>query len=251
MRSRIPLLDRAGDGPADRSPFEHLEVGDLVGADDPVAAAGQPLGVPVAPEDLLGAGLEPGIKPGRSPVARTVRLQVHAVEDTPHGPSADRLDDALDDSLPGQILARPTSDVQARGDRFQTGQFDDPGALEGGKSGSVDPVVGAPRGARAPRCLCSAGRCARPCRRRTPGGTRPPRSGAPRRSPGPSGRGGPDTTVRSRSERPLVGWHGREYRSKAKQVFVHAWGNPVGRNRLRSTAKRVPRIPCATSGQGH
>ena len=61
----LALLDRAGDGPADRTPFEYLEVGDLIGADNPVAPPCQRLGVPVAPEDFLGAGLEPRVKPGR------------------------------------------------------------------------------------------------------------------------------------------------------------------------------------------
>jgi len=101
----LPLLDRAGGRPAGGAPFEYVEVGDLIGAYDPLAPPGQPLGVPVAPEDFLGASPESGIEAGRPPVARAVRLQVHPVEDQADGPGADRLDYTIGDELPSQILA--------------------------------------------------------------------------------------------------------------------------------------------------
>ena len=98
------LLDRAGDRPADRAAFEHLLVGHLVGADDPDLLPGQPFGVGVAPEHLLGPLLEPGVQPGGPPVAGPVRLEIDAVQDPADGAGGDRRDDAVEDGLPGQIL---------------------------------------------------------------------------------------------------------------------------------------------------
>jgi hypothetical protein len=134
----FPLLDRAADGPADRLALKDLEVGHLIGADDPIAASSQPLSIPVAPEDVLGAGLEPGVEASRPPVASAVGFEVHPVEDQADSARADRLGDAIGDGLAGQILTRPVGDMQAAGDRLRAGQFDDPGALEGGNPGRSD-----------------------------------------------------------------------------------------------------------------
>ena len=49
----LRLLDRARDGAADRHPLQNLAVGHLVSAHDPDPVRSQPLGVGVAPEDLL------------------------------------------------------------------------------------------------------------------------------------------------------------------------------------------------------
>ena len=137
------LLDGAGDGPADRAPLQHLEVGHLIDRHRPDALAGQPLGIAVAPEHLLGPLLELGVEAGRPPVAGAVRLQVHVVQDPPDGAGADGVDDAVGDRLAGQVLAGPVGDVQPLGDRLQAGQLDDLGPLQGGKS-----PAGAPGGAR-------------------------------------------------------------------------------------------------------
>src|SRR6185369_10677206 len=65
----LPLLDRAGDGPADRVSFEDLEVGDLVGTADRVASATDPLGVARAPGEPPVASPEAVVEPPRPPVA--------------------------------------------------------------------------------------------------------------------------------------------------------------------------------------
>src|SRR2546428_835192 len=103
----LPLLDEAGDGPAQRPPFEDLGVGDLVGADDPEALVGQTPGVGVAPQHLLRPLLEAAVAPGGLPVTRAVRLQIDVVEEVPNGTRADGRDDALSNRLAGQILAAP------------------------------------------------------------------------------------------------------------------------------------------------
>jgi len=54
----LTLRDRAGDRMPDGMSFQDLEVGFLIGTDHPEAPPGQPLGVGVAPEDLLGTLLE-------------------------------------------------------------------------------------------------------------------------------------------------------------------------------------------------
>ena len=76
-----PPADRAGDRAADWVAPQDLMVGHLVGADHPIAPPGQPDGVGVAPEDLLGPLLEQRVQPGRPPVASPVGLQIDVVQD--------------------------------------------------------------------------------------------------------------------------------------------------------------------------
>jgi hypothetical protein len=49
----LALLDRAGNGPADRRPFQDLAVGHLVGTDAVGAWRSEPLGIDVAPEQHI------------------------------------------------------------------------------------------------------------------------------------------------------------------------------------------------------
>ena len=107
----------------------------------------KPLRIPIAPKDLLGPLLELGVEAGRPPVAGAVRLQVHVVQDPPDGARADGVHDAVGDGLAGQVLAGPVGDVQPLGDRLQASQFDDLGALEGGKSPADAPGGVRPAGA--------------------------------------------------------------------------------------------------------
>jgi hypothetical protein len=78
-----------------RPALQHLEVRDLIGADDPNASAGQSLGLAVAPEHLFGALLEALVQPRRAPVARAVRLQVHLLQEAADQGGADRLNDPV------------------------------------------------------------------------------------------------------------------------------------------------------------
>jgi hypothetical protein len=73
------------------------------------------------------------IQTARPPVAGPVWLQVHGIEDSPDGTGTDGRHDAVVYGLASQILAGPVGDVQAFGDWFQAGPFDDLGTLEGGE----------------------------------------------------------------------------------------------------------------------
>jgi membrane fusion protein (multidrug efflux system) len=75
-RLELPLLDRAGDCPADRAALPHSLVAHLGEAHDPSASRGQPPGVGVAPQDLRGPVLE---APGPT------RLESDPVEQPPDG----------------------------------------------------------------------------------------------------------------------------------------------------------------------
>ncbi len=221
----LPLLDRAGDRSPDRVPLQDLAIGLLIDADHPITPAGQPLSVGIAPEDLLGPGLELGIEPGRLPVPGAVRLEVHAVEDCANGSVADRRDDPILDRLPGQVLAGPVRDVQPLGDRLQAGQADDLRPQEGGKSGRAARGVAAVPGGRTGPSPRNADRSSRWSRDRAasgqPGVGSIPRRRRPRRSSlaGPDTRGGSDCERSpARSER-----HGEQ--SAGSEVFDHAWGD--------------------------
>src|SRR4051794_2668014 len=96
-----------------------------------------------------------------------MRLEVHLVEDGLDRPIADGRDDPFLDRLSSQILARPVSDVQALGDRLQTSQLNDLGALQGGKSGRVARAFGVVRAGRASPIPRSGGRSSRSLTDRT------------------------------------------------------------------------------------
>jgi hypothetical protein len=112
----LALCDRAGDRRPARMAFQDLEVGLLIDTDHPEASTGQPLGVGVAPEDLLGTFLELRVDAGCPPIPRAVRLKVHSMEDVSDRPIADGRDDPIFDRLSSQIVTGPVGDVQALGD---------------------------------------------------------------------------------------------------------------------------------------
>src|SRR5262245_15872090 len=128
----FPLLDRAGDRPADRVPLQDLEGRDLIDTYHPDALTGEPGRIPVAPEDLLRPLLELVVQPSRLPVPSPVGLQIDAVQDAADRGRADRRNDLVGHRLTGQILAGPVGDVQSLGDRFQAGQFHDLSPLHRG-----------------------------------------------------------------------------------------------------------------------
>jgi hypothetical protein len=132
---KLLLLDRAGDGPADRAAFEHLALGHLLRAHDPNSLLDQPFGVGVAPEHHLRPILEPGVQPGYLPAAGAVRLEIDLIQDPADRAGADGRDDPIEEGLAGQVFTGPVSDVQALGDWLQASPCDDMSPLEGGKSG--------------------------------------------------------------------------------------------------------------------
>ena len=123
------LLDRPGDRPAKRLPLQDLERGDLIDTNHPDALFGQPLRIPVAPQDLLRSLLEPGIQAGRLPVPSAMRLQIDVVQQSADGRGTDRTNDAVRHGLPSQVLAGPMRNVQPLGNRFQAAQLNDLGSL--------------------------------------------------------------------------------------------------------------------------
>ena len=244
-------LDRTGDRPTDRSAFEHLTVGHLVGANDPESSLRQPTGVGVAPEHLFGPLLESGVQSGGLPVPRAVRLEVDRVKDAPHGAGADGRDDTVEDGLPGQILARPVGDVQALGQGLQASQLDDLGPLEGGKSDRGGRIGRSGPGVRSGPPARSIGRSSRRWPRRTASGRRPCCCGRPGSWPGRCGPGGPDTTTATRCERPAGGRAGHPGQCTRVGACVHASGHLALMGCNESQHKRWPRIPCITYGQRH
>lgn len=135
----LALLDRTGDGAANRHALQDLKVGQLVGTDHPVATAGQVVGVSVAPEDSYSSLHELGVQPCGLPEACAMRSQVNRVQDAADAARADGLGDAVLHGLACQVGAGPMRDVQPPGHRLQAGQLDDLGALEGGEIRSERP----------------------------------------------------------------------------------------------------------------
>ena len=92
------------------------------------------MGMAVAPQHLLGPVFELAIPPRCLPIARTMRLQVHIVQNTANRRATDSRHNPLCDRLMRQVLARPMGDVQPFSHGFQTGQLNDLRSLQGGKS---------------------------------------------------------------------------------------------------------------------
>jgi membrane fusion protein, multidrug efflux system len=103
------VADQAGDRPADRASLQHLLVGHLIEAQGPDASLGQPPGVGVAPQDLLGPIHEAPIQPGGPPVAGPIRREIDPVEEPPNGAgrdARDRREDQPAANRPGAVRAR-------------------------------------------------------------------------------------------------------------------------------------------------
>ncbi len=77
------LFDRTGDRPTDGVALHRLEIGHLVDAGDPKAAARQARGGGITPQDLLCPLLEQRVQARCFPVARTMRLQVDLTQEYP------------------------------------------------------------------------------------------------------------------------------------------------------------------------
>ena len=131
---KLLLFDRAGDRAAERTPLQDLVGGDLIDADIPKPLLGQAMGRAVAPPHLLGPVFELPIPPRRLPIVRTMRLQVHIVQNTANRRATDSRHHPLCDRLTCQVLARPMGDVQPFGPGFETGQLNDLRSVQGGKS---------------------------------------------------------------------------------------------------------------------
>ena len=103
------VADQAGDRPADRASLQHLLVGHLIEAQGPDASLGQPPGVGVAPQDLLGPIHGAPIQPGGPPVAGPIRREIDPVEEPPNGAgrdARDRREDQPAANRPGAVRAR-------------------------------------------------------------------------------------------------------------------------------------------------
>ena len=71
---KLLLLDRAGNGAADRGAFQCLEIRHFIDTNDPKTLMHQSVGVSITPQNLLCALLEPGVRVRRFPVTSTMRL---------------------------------------------------------------------------------------------------------------------------------------------------------------------------------
>lgn len=193
----LPMFDRSGDRTTNRVAFQNLMVRYLIGADHTITLLDQAVSIGVAPEDLLSPLLEPRIQASRPPVASAVRLQVDVVQDPADSPLADGWHNTVGDSLSGQIFAGPVGNVQALGHGLQAGQFDDLGALQGGKSRSGVPTAWVSPGRRITPGVRSGGRCDERLIHHTVSRRPGVRSGLRARSPRECGRAGPDTKAAS------------------------------------------------------
>lgn len=218
------LFDRARYRSTDRVTFKDLVVGDLVGADHPIAPLDQAVSVGVAPEDLLCPLLELGVQASRPPVTCPVRLQVDLVQDSAYGPLAERRHDTVSDRLAGQVRAGPLGNVQALGHGLQAGQFDHLGTLQGGKSRSSVPIAWVVRGARITPSVRIDGTCDGRSIHHT--GSRRPGFAFEhrRRSPRECGLDGPDTKAGSGCVQFVEGPGCLRERFQSDAVFDHAWG---------------------------
>src|ERR1700722_376243 len=117
------LLDGPWDRSADRVTLQDLEGRDLIHTHHPDALVGKPIRISIAPKDLLRSFFEPGIQTGGLPIAGAMGLQIDIVQQTANRCRTDRADDAVLHSLASEVLAGPIGDVQALGNGFQTGQF--------------------------------------------------------------------------------------------------------------------------------
>jgi len=177
------LLDRTWDRPPQRVSLQDLKIRDLIDRQGPDAPTGQPFRIPIAPKHLLRSLFEPGVEASRLPVAAPMWLQVYIVENPLDRAGTDGVHDAVGDCLTSQVLGRPVGDMQSLGDGLQTGQFDDLGSLQGGKSPAVAPVESRPAGVVSARPARSGDRLARQWPGRIPSGRRPPGSVRRQRRP--------------------------------------------------------------------
>ena len=173
------------------------------------------------------------------------------MQDPLHRARADGVHDAIGDCLASQVLGRPVGDVQPLGDRLQTGQFDDLGSLQGGKSPAGAPAGSRPAGVASTLPARSGGRPAR----RWPGhirpGTRRPESVRRQRRPRRCERVGPGTRPSVGGERPLAGWEDPQQQQSQGEVCVHAWGHLWRQSRGYPQHTRLPGICCMTSVRVH
>ena len=106
------LFDRAGNRPTDGVALNRLEIGYLVDAGDPKAAAHQARGGGLTPQNLLRPLFEPRVQARRFPIARTMRLQVDLTQDTLHATGTDARYNPGGSGLASQILAGPMGNMQ-------------------------------------------------------------------------------------------------------------------------------------------
>lgn len=104
---KLLLFDQTWQGTPNRMAFQHLAIGDFIRADNPPALVGQPLGIPITPEDLFCTPFKLVIQPTRFPVAGAMRLQVYLTQNTPYGSRTHRWHDTFLKGLCRHITARP------------------------------------------------------------------------------------------------------------------------------------------------
>src|SRR5512134_724064 len=86
---KLLLLNRAGNGLADRGAFERLQIGHLIHTNDPKPTMHQALSIGITPENLLSTGLKLRIQARGFAVTGTMRLQVNLLQQAAYGARAD------------------------------------------------------------------------------------------------------------------------------------------------------------------
>lgn len=161
---KLLLLDRTGSSTTHGIAFDGLQIGHLIDADDPNLASHQTLGIGITPQNCLRVLLKLRVQARHFPVPRAMRLQIHLVQNAPHGTGTDLRHNALSNRLAGQILAEPMGDMQSLSERLQTRQLHNLGALQG-KSQPDDLSAAHPTTNLQAQPVHSGDRCARQSRR--------------------------------------------------------------------------------------
>lgn len=127
------LLNRSRNRASDRVALQDLEIRNFIYANHPLALLCQFRRICVAPEDFFSTVLEIAIQAAGFPIACSMGMEIHLLQNAPNHAGADGLDDPARHRLASQVLASPMCDVETFCDRLQTGQSHDLGTLQRGK----------------------------------------------------------------------------------------------------------------------
>ena len=197
--------------------------------------------------------LELFVEPGRPPVTGAMWLEVDGIQDAPHGPTVDRVHDAVRHRLPGQVLTGPvwvTCNPRATGSRQASCTI--LARCRGGKAVRVGPNGPVPPSARPLPALHTGGRCARWWRDRIASGRRPHRSVRRRQPPARCAHGGLETRAATGNGRPVAGRRRPPPPAPDREVSDHASGHlRVPSKILRPPLAAVRSICCDTFDRDH
>ena len=109
----LSLLNRSRNRASDRVPLQDLEIRNFVYANHPLALLWQFRRICVAPEDFFSAVLEIVVQAAGFPIACSMGMEIHLLQNAPHHASADGLDDPTRHRLASQVFACPVCNCVA------------------------------------------------------------------------------------------------------------------------------------------